>query len=244
MRWISTMVITACLISSTQAQSPVPIETVASIEDLDALVNKYTESLTKSLADPEKFDSLKDKALWEHFGMLCVIGQSLAEHPESETSKINGPALRDAALEYDRKGNHEEAAAVLKSVQNVIAGTVEGEHEKLHPWNELIEMHPLMEDMNTCLSGSLRVVKRPRGKADEPLSAIAWGLQSIAMKTMTESAGDDADEIAKWEGWSDDLLNASIKLADAIRKKDADEGRKWFDIAHESCNACHKEYRD
>ncbi|WP_437226156.1 hypothetical protein SH661x_004438 [Planctomicrobium sp. SH661] len=242
MRWILTPLLIGTLVTPLAAQSPVPIEKIATVSEIEQLIQKNAESLGKLLEDESKFEELKGKGIREDFGMLALLGQSLAESPGNKDSKINGPALRDAALAYDRKGDHAAAKAAYGTVQSVLGGTVTGEHAELHPWNKLINMHPMMEEMNSGNSAILKVVKKPRGKADEVLPAVAWGLLAVAMKADTHEV-KNPDELPQWDAWSDDFLASSLKLAEAIRAKDAEEGRKWFDKANETCDACHEQFR-
>lgn len=229
--------------SSLPAQSPVAIDTIASINELEQLVMKKFDALEKSLGDESKFEELKGKSIRENFGMLALLGQSIAEHSGKAGCKIDGPALRDAALSFNRKGNHAEAIVAADQVRNVLEGRASGEHAQLHPWNKLINMHPMMEEMNAGNSAILKVIKKPRGKPDEVLAATSWGLLAVAMKADTHEVKNSTD-LPQWSAWSDDFLASSLKLAEAIRAKDGATGRKWFDQANRTCDACHEKFRD
>jgi len=63
------------------------------------------------------------------------------------------------------------------------------------------------------------------------------------MHADTHEVKKDAD-IPKWHQFSDDFREAAIKLGEAIRAKDKNEGKKWFDKANESCDACHEIFQD
>lgn len=244
MRWTVAFLLAGLMsISSAQAQSPVPIESVVPLAEIELLVNRHVRSLEKSLSEEDRFEGVKNKTIRTDFGMLSLLGQSLAEHAESANSKINGPALRDAALGYNRKGTHAEAKEAFEQVQNVLAGNVTGEHARLHPWNKLINMHPMMEEMNAGTGALTRVLRKTRGKPEEVLPATSWSLLAIAMKADTHEV-KKPDDLPKWNGWSDEFLESSRKLAEAIRARKEDEGRKWFEQASQTCDACHEVFRD
>ncbi|SFI39127.1 cytochrome c [Planctomicrobium piriforme] len=222
------------------AQSPVPIESIASIEELTLEVNEQVARLEKGLAMEANYADQKSKGIAQSFGLLACVGQGLAEHANSKDSKINGPALRDAALKFTAKtSTYADAQAALEGVKQVVAGNVTGEHAQLHPWNKLIRMHPMMEEFNGRSSEILKVLKKPRGKPEEISPAVAWGLLSIAMKVDTHEVKNPED-LPKWNAWSDEFRDSTIKLAEAIRAKDKDAGRAAFDKASETCDACHE----
>jgi hypothetical protein len=236
------LIVSGCLSTPVLAQSPVPVDTIATVANIEALITQNVSRLEKSLADASKFDDLKEKGIRESFGMLSVLGQALAEHSDRTESKINGPALRDAALAYNNDGTHEEAVAAFKQVQDVLAGKVTGDHVKFHSWGKLIGMAPMMEELNASNSEILRVLRRPRGKDEEVLPAVKWGLLSLTMKVDTHAV-QKPEDLSKWNGWSDEFREASLKLAEAIRNKDGTEGRKWFDKGNAACEACHEVFQ-
>jgi len=243
MRWMTAFLMAGLVTTPLLAQSPVPINTIAPLSEIELLVARHFKTLEKSLEEAARFDAAKNKSIRTDFGMLSLLGQAIAEHPDNADSKINGPALRDAALAYQRKGTHTEAQAALAKIQSVLAGEVTGEHVRLHPWNKLINMHPMMEEVNSSSSDILKVLKRTRGKPEEVLPATSWALLAVAMKADTHEVKNPAD-LPKWNAWSDEFLESSLKLADLIRNKKGEGGREWFDKAHETCNACHEVFRD
>jgi hypothetical protein len=236
------LLLAVALAASAQAQSPVPIDAVAAVPELELEIHAQTEKLAKHLSAEATFEEKKGKAIRESFGLLACLGQALAEHPQKDQSKLNGPALRDAALKFKKNSTYAEAQAALSEAQAVLAGTVAGEHAPLHPWNKLINMHPMMEEMNNRNSQTLKVLKKLKGDPDEVLPAVAWGVLAIAMKADTHEVKNPAD-LPKWDAFSDEFRAASIKLAAAIKAKDKDEARKWFDKANETCDACHEVFK-
>lgn len=242
MRWLPLLLLTGLMTTPGMAQSPVPIETVAPLTEIELLVTRHLRSLERSLQEESRFEGMKNKAIRTDFGMLSLLGQALAEHADGGTSKINGPALRDAALAYNRKGTHAEAKTALEQIQAVMAGNVTGEHARLHPWNKLINMHPMMEEMSAGTGAITRVLKKSRGRPEEVLPATSWSLLAIAMKADTHEVKNPQD-LPKWNAWSDEFLASSLKLAEAIRSRKDEEGRQWFEQANKTCDACHEVFQ-
>ncbi len=224
------------------AKAPVAVETIAPLEDLVLESDQQLERLEKLLETEESFTKAKDGDVRQGFGLLACLGQAIAEHTSHADTEIQGPALRDAALKFSKKSTYDEAKATLEEVKVAHSGKATGEHAVEHPWNKLINMHPMMEEMNSRNSALLKVIKRPRGKADEPMHATTWAILALAMHADTHEVKNEAD-IPKYHEFSDSFRTAAIHLAEAIRKKDKAEAQKWFDTANESCDACHEVFK-
>jgi hypothetical protein len=215
---------------------------VASVEEIHLLIGDHVARLDKALESDANYEMQKGKEIRQSFGLLALLGQALVESPGPKEGGIDGAALRDAALEFKRNSTSAEAQAALATVHRVLENKSQGEHAPEHPWNKLINMHPMMEELNAQNSRILKVLKRPRGNAEEALPAVTWALLSLAMKADTHEV-KNPDDLPKWNAWADDFRHASLKLAEAIRAKDKDEGRKWFDKANETCDACHEVFK-
>lgn len=232
----------AVSLSVTWAESPVAVEGIAPIPDVVFEIKAQVEELSKALAEEEGYEKARTGQVWQSFGLLAVLGQTLAEHEKAEEAGIHGPALRDAALRFQSTSSLEEARQALEAVRQVLAGNVTGEHEVHHPWNKLIGMDPMMEVINGRNSSILRVLRRPRGREDEPVHATTWALLAVAMKADIHQV-KEAD-LHLWNEYADEFRIASVKLAEAIRAKDRDEARTWFDKANAACDACHEKFND
>jgi hypothetical protein len=234
----------ACLFSCVNlfAEAPVKVETVAPLADIVFEVNSQIETLEKELADEAGYEENRGGQIRQSFGLLACLGQALAEHSKASESEIQGAHLRDAALKFQKKSSLAEAKTALEAVKAAQVGKSEGEAANDHPWNKLINMHPMMEEINSRNSAILKVLRRPRGKESEPVHATTWAILGLAMKADTHEVKDEAD-LPKWHAQSDAFIAASVKLAEAIRAKDKTEGRKWFDAANESCDACHEVFQ-
>jgi len=228
------------VVPAVQAEPPYPIAAFASVDDLAQEVKIQVTRLEKHLATSESFEKQKEKEIVQSFGLLACLGQGLTEHADHAKSPWNGPALRDAALEFTDESDYDAAKSALANVKSVIDGKVTGDHEQEHAWNELIALYPAMEEMNTRNSEIVKILKRPRGKPEEISPVVAWGLLGLVMKADTDYASDDEDR-KKWDGWSDEFQEATVKLGEAIRAQDKEKtGRSWFDKAAGTCTACHK----
>ena len=228
--------------ASVFAQSPVPVESVATVAELEMEVTYQVELLEKLLSQDGDH---KERApvLRQAFGVLACVGQGLVEHPEAKSSKVQGAALRDAALLFKRDSTHEDAMAALAAVKLAQAGTSEVAGKSEHAWNRLVNMHPMMEEMNARNAKIVKILARPRGKADEPVHATTLALLSIAMLADTHEVKNEGD-IPQWNAWSNEYREHMLKVAHAIRMKQGKEGREAFDKANETCDACHEKFRD
>ncbi|WP_417847741.1 hypothetical protein [Thalassoglobus sp.] len=236
------VVVWCCVGQLALAQAPVAVETVAPLDDIVFEVKTQVEVLSKSLEDSDGYEENRPKQIRQSFGLLACLGQALAEHQDASESTIQGAALRDAALMFKKDSSLDDAKAAFEKVKLAQAGKATGEAAKLHPWNKLINMHPMMEEVNSRNGAILKVLRRPRGKEGEPVHATTWAILGLAMKADTHEVKNEAD-LPKWHKHADDFIHASTKLAEAIRAKDKTEGRKWFDAANNSCDACHEVFQ-
>ena len=221
------------------AEAPVPITNeIAPVNEITLEIEAQRERIEKLLESEESFQEQQETQMRQAFGLLAVLGQALAEHEQQDESPINGAALRDAALGYKADTSYEQAQEMLKSVVSVLEGNVTGEHQTAYPWNKLIRMHPMMEEINTRQSSILRVLRRPRGNPQESMHATTWVLLGLAMKADTHEVKDPND-LPQWNAWSDEFHQGAVKLGDAIRKKDAKAARPFFDQAVGTCDECH-----
>ncbi|MEW4488125.1 hypothetical protein AB1L42_08585 [Thalassoglobus sp. JC818] len=241
-QFLGATVLSTCFVATTFAEAPVPVESVAPVPEIEIEVQSQLETLQKALDDQDGYEDAREGQIRQSFGLLACLGQALAEHDGASETKIQGPALRDAALKFQRKSSLEEAKAAFEQVKLAANGEATGDHSVDHPWNKLINMHPMMEEMNSRNSALLKVIRRPRGKAEEPVHATTWAILALAMQADTHEVKDDA-MLPEWNKFSNEFREASLKLAEAIRNKDAKEARKWFDSANQSCDSCHEVFQ-
>ncbi len=224
------------------AAPPIPIKTVASITDLELEVGTQVAALEKLLADAATYEK-NSPAVRQAFGVLACVGQGVADHEDVATATVQGAALRDSALMYQRTSTFAEAQAALAAVQLAQAGTSTLQAVQEFPWNKLINMHPMMEELNSRHADLIKVLKRPRGKAEEPVHATTSALLAIAMLADTHEVKNEAD-IPKWNEWATAYREQMLQVASAIRAKDGVAGREWLEKANKSCTDCHAAFRN
>jgi hypothetical protein len=170
-----------------------------------------------------------------------VLGQALAEHPQQAEAGFSGAAIRDAALKFQRDSSFADAQAALTAVTAARQG--EGEGGADVAWNKLIRMHPMMEEINSRNAALIPIMKRPRGRAEEPRHATTIALLALAMEADTHEVKNEAD-IPEYQKMAAEYRAAMVGVADAVRKKDGKTARELFDQANERCDACHEKFRD
>lgn len=221
--------------------APAPIEQIATVDDIVQEVDAKITLLNGLLESPEKFEAAKEKDVWQGFGVLSVMGQSLAEHPQHADAAFSGGALRDAALKYQRNTPLADAQAALAAVKAARGGEGTGAAE--FAWNKLIRMHPMMEEINARNAKLIPIMKRPRGKPDEARHAVTIALLALPMHADTHEVKNEAD-IPAYQSLATDFRAAMIGVAAALREKDGKTARELFDQANSACDACHEKFRD
>lgn len=225
------------------AEPPVPLAQVAPLEDLVLEVDDRIKALEKLLASEESFEENKETAVWQGFTVLAVIGQGIAEHPDHGKTKIQGPHLRDAARQFTAKSSYDEAKAALEAVTKAHTGGASGDASVEHDWAKLVRMHPMMYEIEER-SGSLnRVIRRPRGRADEPVHASVIALLTLAMHADTHEV-KNPDEIPQWHALAREYLDTMTGVAKAVRQKDKETAGELMVKATATCDKCHEKFRD
>jgi cytochrome c556 len=230
-----------CCAVTALGTAPAKIDEIATIEDLVSEIDSKITLLRGSLETSEKFDAAREKDVWQAFGVISVMGQSVAEHPKNVEAGFSGAAIRDAALKFQRKSDYAEAQAALTAVTAARNG--EGSGDADVPWNKLIRMHPMMEEINSRNAALIPVMKRPRGKPDEARHATTIALLSLAMYADTHEVKKEA-EIPEYQELASGYRSDMLSVAAAIRNKDGKTARQHFDAANEKCDACHEKWRD
>ena len=224
-------------------EAPVPVPEVAPLDDLVYEANDRIEELGELLESAESFEEHKDSEITRGFGVLAVVGQAIAEHADHGDTKIHGPALRDAAKQFTRKSSLEQAQAALKQVQQAQAGEAEGEAKVEHDWAKLIKMYPMMEEIEERVRSINRVVRRPRGRPDEPVHATVIAVLTLAMHADTHEV-KNRDEVPEWESLAEEYLKQMAGVANAIREKDKTTASQLMVQATGTCDRCHEKFRD
>ena len=225
------------------AESPVPVQEVAPLGDLVYEVNDRIEQLGELLASEESFEEHSESAIQQGFGVLAVVGQAIAEHPDHDTTDIQGPALRDAAKRFTLESTLDEAKAALKQLKLAQTGKAGGTAKTEHDWAKLIKMYPMMYEIEERAGKINRVVRRPRGRPEEPVHASVIAVLTLAMHADTHEVKDPA-QVPQWEQLSKEYLGQMTGVAKAIREKDKQTAGELMEQATVTCDNCHETFRD
>lgn len=242
MKHLLAVALLSCLcVGNVWAKAPYNPTKVVSVELIVAGLEEKLEFLGTILANPAQFDEQQEYVV-RAGGVIACLAQALNEHEERGTVKIAGPALRDAALELQEQDDHAECLKLVQTMQSALKGESSGEHAQEHPWDELISMYDMMEEMNERNGGLSRSLRRPRGKIDEQLNASTNAVLSIAMLA-DHSYLDDDSQTKQWDDWSKQCLESMNSLVQAIKAQDKDKVAEAYQSANRACDQCHEQHR-
>lgn len=239
--WSAAGMLAACWAVTVLGTAPVPVSDIAPVDELLLEIDGKIRLLDGLLGSAEAYEAAKDKDVWQGFGVLSVMGQALAEHPEHARAGFSGAALRDAALRYKKGVAYDDARAALDAVKSARDGN--GEGEVSFEWNKLIRMHPMMEEINARNARLVPIFRRPRGRPEEPAHATTIAVLALAIYADTHEVKNEAD-IPVWQTLASDFRTAMLGVAQALRDQDGETARQHFDRANEACDACHEKFRD
>ena len=112
-----------------------------------------------------------------------------------------------------------------------------------HPWNKLINMHRMMEEMNYRNSRLRRSLKRPRKLQEDAGHATVLTVLALAMEADTHEV-KKKEEIPLWNKMSREYSTGMSKLAKAMLEKKAEVAQEIFNGSANSCESCHEKFRD
>lgn len=239
---LAAIVLTTALLPAL-AEPPVPMTQVAPLEDLVHEADARVEELGQLLASAESFEEHKEAKVHQAFSVLSVLGQGIAEHPDHGKTKIQGPHLRDAALQFTLKSTYEQAKGALESIAKAHKGEASGEAALEHDWAKLTKMHPMMLEIEERSGDLNRVIRRPRGRADEPVHASVIALLTLAMHADTHEV-KNAGDIPVWQGYAREYLDQMTGVAKAVREQDKTAAGELMMKATATCDKCHEKFRD
>ncbi len=233
----------AGIVVESNGAAPVPVSDVLAVDDLVDEIESKSKKLgialkdEASLARAIEFDTLATDA-----GTIACLAQALVEHKEGKKTGISAAALRDAAMELADTEDLKEAQAGLEKVNAAIQGKG-GDAKAEHAWDELLDMHRLMLEMELRQVKLRRSISRPRRLERDSVHASVLIALALAMEADTYGleAGDGLEE---WQKWARDYRKDAIGIAKAMKADDADTAKKLFESSDQSCDGCHKEFRD
>ena len=222
--------------------APVKLSTVAPIGDLTAEVQAMITRLEGFVADKESYAAAKDdKRIQQAAGVLACLAQAIAEHEKKADANFSGPGLRDAAIAVRDSKSLDDAKKTLDAAKKVVAGESTGEAKVEYPWNKLINLHRMMEEVNARNSKLRRVIRRPKDPQAESLHASTLAVLAMAIHADTHEVKEKKD-IGKWQKLALGFQKSMTSLSAAMKKKDASR-RSLYLAGVKSCSACHEAFR-
>lgn len=228
---------------TSRGAAPVPVTDIIDSADLVSESKELAEKIAGYVADEAAFDrALEHKTVATGAGTIACLAQALAEHRDAAKSGINAVALRDAAIQLSRSKELEAARAGLAAVNAALEGKG-GKSEIEHPWNKLINMHRMMEEMELREGRLRRSLARPRRLEKDSRHATVLIALALALEADTHEVKNDAD-LPLWNKWSKEYRTAVTGVAKAMKAGDATTAKKLFEQSSETCEACHEKFRD
>lgn len=241
---LSLLSIAAVWLIPANAAAPVKVDGVAPAGDLAAEAEARIADLEGYLENESTFSqAVKSHSIAQDAGVLACLAQALAEHGAKDGVKIAAPALRDAALALRDSKTLAEAKQAMEKVKQAQSGKASGDAAVEHPWNKLIGMHEMMEEINSRNASLRRVIRRPRNPEKDSLHASTLAVLGLAMRADTHEVKNKGD-LPEWESLAETFQQNMTQLADAMKKKDTAAAREHYLNAAKSCNACHQKFRE
>jgi len=227
-----------------QGEAPLPIKTVAPASDLTAAVADQLELLDALLENEKAYKQAhENKEIKQAAGVIACLAQALAEHPDAKSVKYSAPHTRDAARKLAGTKDYQSARTAFVALKEITSGTAAGEAVLMHPWNKLIGMHQMMEEMNARSSSLRRELRRLRKPEIAAKHASVMAVLSVAMLTDTHEVKKPAD-IPMWEQLSKDFQKNVTAAAAAARAGNKSEAKEFMNMANNACDKCHEKWRD
>lgn len=226
----------------TFAKSPIPLDKVAPVEDFAAEIDAQMETITEKMASDAKFEDIKE-TIGQAAGVIAVMAQGVAEHPDKKKVKVQGALLRDAAFSFVKAKTADDAKKAFGGMKEAVAGDNHGEAKEDHDWAKLINMHPMMEEINGRNSKLRRVARRPKGTQEENLHIATIIALTIAMHEDTHEVKDKS-KIPAWKEMCVEYIDSLSELSKAIKMKDKKKAASLYTKGNEVCEKCHEAFRD
>ena len=235
--------VAASAVSVSMAAAPTDVSEAVGAKELAAAATTKAEDLGKAFATEATFGrAMESKSIARDGGVIACLAQALVEHKDGEETGINATGLRDAALVLSKTKTLADAKAALTNVTEALTGKGE-KGEKDHPWNKLVNMHRMMEEYELQGGTFRRVLKRPRRLENYSENAAVLVVLGLAMEADTHEVKDPA-KLPQGTTWSKEYHQAMSGLNTAIKAGDGAKAKSIFDAASESCETCHKVFRN
>ncbi len=206
----------------------------APIDDLKMEADEQIESLGKWTASPatykENVDDIRRAA-----GVLAVLGQAIAEHPQAKSQKLAPLALRDAALKLAGGKDYPSAMKAIQNIRAAAQGEAPKTAAKPVAWKDLISSEDMMHVINSRNSQLRRAARRSRNPAADSRHALTIAMLTLAMAEQE----DDPD----WKKYATDFQHGMTDLAASFKAKDKAGIQKHLAFATQACTDCHAKFR-
>ncbi|MEX1095360.1 MAG: hypothetical protein WED34_04890 [Planctomycetales bacterium] len=228
------------------AKAPAELFGPAKVEILAAEVEAQSAKLGELLATKEGYealqaDGMKARLVPQAGGIISIVAQTIAEHPEKEKTKINATALRDAGLAVQQAKSYEEAHAAHAQVKAALAGTGEAGAVE-HDWTKLSDMYNMMEEVNARSALLGRAVRRPRDVDEAVRDATTLAVLAAVIEIDTHPVTDPA-KVPQWKKYATTYRESMSKVAEALRTNDPAAARTAYAAGIRACDFCHEDFR-
>lgn len=239
----SFLALLAGLSLTSNGAAPATVSDIIDAADLASESKEIAEKIAGAVKDEESFArATEHKTVATDAGTIACLAQALAEHKDGKASGINAAALRDAAVKLSKTKTLAEAQAGLATVNAALEGKGD-KAEAEHPWNKLINMHRMMEEMELREGRLRRSLARPRRLAQDSRHATVLIALALAMEADTHEVKKEAD-LPDWNKWAKDYRVAVTGVAQAMKAGDAAKAKELFEKSSETCEVCHEKFRD
>lgn len=214
------------------------VTAAASAEDLTAEINAQIKDFETNLADASKF---KAKANARAAGVLAALAQAVAENDGESAWKKSAADVRDAALKLGQAKTVDEAKAAVAAIK-----ALEGKESTAkveYDWAKFLDVHELMEEVQSRNSKLARVIRKGTQDADSVRHATVMAVLGLALEANPHGLKDKKD-IENWQQYSQDFTKGFAGVSAALKAKEADKVKAAFSAVGKSCAACHEKYKD
>ncbi|MFP6763866.1 MAG: hypothetical protein VB858_09610 [Planctomycetaceae bacterium] len=240
---LSTLALVAALFVPVKGAAPVKVSDILDATQLADEVKAKIVKLDQSMADKGAFErALKFKTIATDAGVIACLAQAIAEHEKGPATGMAAASLRDAALRLSRARTMDNARTELAAVEAAVGGK-KTDARLDHPWNKLINMHRMMEEMEYREGRIRRTLRRPRTLPRDSSHATVLTVLALAMESDTHEVKQESD-LPDWKTWSREYRMQAAKLRIAMQANKADEARKLFAASTKVCASCHEKFRD
>ncbi len=235
--WMLAVAAPACY-----ADAPLKLAAVAAPASLIAEATEKVEEIGLGLESAESYKEAT-ATVKQSASLVGIIGQALADHPESSPLKQAGPSIRDAAISVARAKTYEEAKAALPRLQSALKGEVNPEAKAEFEWAKLSKMHPMMEEMNARAAKFRRVLRRPKDPEADSRHVAAIALTAIATYADTHEVKNPED-LPLWRTLATELYTNMSESAAAVRAGETEKAKELFTAGMETCTKCHDKFQE